>query len=162
MAVDSRAKGARAEHQIRKLLSDHTGLEWLRVPGSGAFSVSHALKGDVYIAPATGKMSAWTIEVKHYKDEHFNSHTFKTADSQLDKWLDQAWREGGEMNAKPLLVFKKDQGIWLVAIGIDDADLDYLDDPQVTYMTYKKNDREVLITPFESWLYTMTLKDLIK
>lgn len=162
MAVDSRAKGARAEHQIRKLLSEHTDLEWLRVPGSGAFSASHALKGDVYLAPSTGKMSAWTIEVKHYKDEVLHSHVFKSAKSTLDKFLDQTYREAGEMNAKPLLVFKKDMGIWLCAIDIDHVDVEYLDDPAAAYMTFVKDGKHVVITPFEAWLSTMTIEDLIK
>lgn len=114
----SRDKGMRAEYAVRDLLREATGVQWERVPGSGGFGASHNLKGDIYLPHSTGEMSKWCIEVKHYKDEHFNSNILKTAKtkSQLEKWLDQTEREAGEMNARPMLIFKKDRGVWLVAI----------------------------------------------
>lgn len=49
MAVDSRDKGKRGEAQVRDLLRERTGLQWERVPGSGAYGANHGLKGDVYL-----------------------------------------------------------------------------------------------------------------
>jgi len=160
MSIDSRAKGARFEHQIRKMLSDHTELEWLRVPGSGAFSASHALKGDVYLAPSTGKMSAWTIEAKDYADEVLTSNLFRATESQFEKFLAQTYREAEQMNAKPILVFKKTRGILLCAIDITEA-MDIMDS-EVPYMVFSKKDYEVVILSFENWLNTMKTEDLIK
>ena len=42
--VDSRAKGARGEYLVRDLLREHTGLQFERVPMSGALEY---LKGDL-------------------------------------------------------------------------------------------------------------------
>lgn len=44
--VDSRAKGAEGEKQVRELLRKHTGLEFQRVPMSGALPF---MKGDLFI-----------------------------------------------------------------------------------------------------------------
>lgn len=120
MAVDPRAKGARFEYQIRDMLVKATGLEWLRVPGSGAYSTGHSLKGDVYLSPASGKISTFTIEAKHYADEAFNSNIFKSSAGNIGKWWAQTLREAEEMNAKPLLVFKKDRGHILAAMNHSD------------------------------------------
>ena len=114
----SRDKGVRAEYAIRDLLREATALDWERVPGSGGFGASHNLKGDVYLPQSTGKMSKWCIEVKHYKEEQFTSNILKTANTktQFEKWLDQTEREAEEMNADPMLVFKKDRGQWYIAV----------------------------------------------
>ncbi|CAL9970531.1 RusA-like Holliday junction resolvase [Vibrio phage D51] len=116
--ADSRSKGQRAEYAVRDLLRDATGLNWERVPGSGGFGAQHGLKGDIYLPHSTGKMAKWCIEVKHYKDEHFNSNILKTTQtkSQLEKWIAQTERESDEMNAYPMLIFKKDRGQWYVAV----------------------------------------------
>lgn len=116
--ADSRSKGQRAEYQVRDLLREATLLDWERVPGSGGFGAQHGLKGDIYLPHASGKMAKWCIEVKHYKDEHFNSNILKTAktQSQMEKWISQTERESAEMNAYPMLVFKKDRGQWYVAV----------------------------------------------
>ena len=41
--VDSRAKGARGETIVRDKLRELTGLQWERVPGSGALDPKHKL-----------------------------------------------------------------------------------------------------------------------
>ena len=83
MAVDSREKGKRAEYQVRDILRERTGLEWERVPGSGAFGQSHGLKGDIYLPPQTGKISKYCFEVKHYKDDNISSNLFNVGESTL-------------------------------------------------------------------------------
>ena len=158
--VDSRAKGTRAEYEIRDKLRAHTDLGWERVPGSGGFSSNQGLKGDVYLPPPTGKISAWTIEIKHYQEENFHSNLFKTTESQLEKWLAQTYREAGQMNAKPVLIFKKTRGVWLVAVDMEDA-FDILDS-DFTFMNFRKNDWDVIILNLDDWLSTKTTEDFIK
>ena len=60
--VDSRAKGARGEYLVRDLLREHTGLQFERVPSSGALEY---LKGDLYVPHEKNK---YCIEVKNYEN----------------------------------------------------------------------------------------------
>ena len=64
--VDSRAKGAAGERQVRDVLRSRTGLDWQRVPLSGALEY---MKGDLFIPNAHNN---YCVEVKFYKDSHFN------------------------------------------------------------------------------------------
>jgi len=110
--VDSRDKGARAEAQAKKYLKDATGLNWQRTPGSGALHEQHMLKGDLYIPNAKNN---YCVEVKHYKDEHFNTSLFTGKNPQLIDWWEQAVRQGKQVDRKPLLLFKHDRSKWFAA-----------------------------------------------
>lgn len=114
--VDSRAKGTRNEYLVRDILKDVTGLAWERVPGSGGFGAMHGLKGDIYLPSSTGKLSNYTIEVKAYAEDVITSNLLNSTVSQLEKFWEQTVREAGQMNSKPMLVFKKDRGKFLVAL----------------------------------------------
>ena len=105
----SKAKGARAEVEVRDKLRQSTRLPFQRVPLSGAISF---LKGDIYLV---NKANKYCIEVKHYKDEHLNSTIITSKMSQLEKWWKQAVREAEVMNNLPLLIFRKDRGKFFVA-----------------------------------------------
>lgn len=157
--ADSRDKGKRGEYQVRDLLTEKTGLEWARVPGSGGFGAHHGLKGDVYLPTSTGKISKFAIEVKWYKDECFNSNILKDSSSQFDKWLDQAYREADQMSAKPMLIWKKDRGAWLVAIDKYETDGFLLPDPHVSY--YYRG-REVMVMDFKEFLTAVDTEFLVK
>lgn len=163
MAVDSRAKGQRGEYQVRDALREKTGYNWERVPGSGAYGVGHGLKGDVYLPAATGKMSKYTIEVKWYKEEQFNSNVLKDSSSQVDKWLDQTYREADEMSANPMLIFKKDKAPWIVAIDLQEYEVLeqklFEVDPQ---MQYSYDGRTVVLMDFKQFLAAVDLEDLVK
>lgn len=113
MSVDAKAKGTRAENEIVKKLTDATGLKWCRTPLSGATNFA---KGDVMIDLTTGKISKYCIEVKHYEDDQINSNILNHSFSQIEKWWEQTAREAGQMNAKPLLVFKKNRGKWIAGL----------------------------------------------
>lgn len=160
MAVDSREKGKRAEYQVRDLLRKHTGLEWERVPGSGAFGQSHSLKGDVYLPPSVGKMSQYCFEIKHYAEEKLNSNIFNAGESQLEKWWEQAAREGEQMNMRPALIFKKDRGSWLIALDSSDPMIDNL--LNRTHFVVHKREMEIVIGLFEPWLNSANLGDLVR
>ena len=68
--VDSRAKGARGEYLVRDMLRDATGLQFERVPASGALEY---LKGDIYVPHASNK---FCIEVKNYERVYHSVFTF--------------------------------------------------------------------------------------
>lgn len=147
--IDSRAKGARAEYGVRDALREYTGLAWDRVPGSGGFGASHGLKGDIYLPTPTGKISAFTIEVKHYKDDVISSNLFNVTVSQLEKFWEQTVRESQQMNAKPMLVFKKDRGKWLVALNEEDLPEAFV--PKVR-LHFDKEETNIVIFLFEELL----------
>ena len=68
--VDSRAKGARGEYAVRDLLRLHTGLQFERVPMSGALEY---LKGDLYVPNTSNR---FCIEVKNYEKSALNDTLF--------------------------------------------------------------------------------------
>lgn len=110
--VDSREKGSRAETAVRKLLKQKTGLNWERTPGSGALNEKHKLKGDIYIPDAK---NVYCVEIKHYKEDHFNSSLFTGKTPQIIIWWEQAVRQGLQTDRKPLLIFKFDRSKLFVA-----------------------------------------------
>lgn len=155
-----RDKGKRGEYQVRDLLTEKTGLEWARVPGSGGFGAHHGLKGDVYLPTTTGRISKFAIEVKWYKDEQLNSNILKPSSAQLDKWLDQTYREAEQMSAKPMLVFKKDRGNWLVVLESSELAEKLVSANPTLFYTY--NERSVLIMDFKQFLSLVDTGDLVR
>ena len=110
--VDSRQKGARAEAEIVKKLTEYTGLAFKRIPMSGALDASHGLKGDVYIP---NSLNIYCIEVKHYKDDHFTSKVLTDKKAQIIEWWEQTIRESAQISRKPLLIYKFDRSKIFVA-----------------------------------------------
>lgn len=106
MAVDSRAKGARAETVVRDELRKLTGLQWERIPASGALSAVHQLKGDLYIP---GEYNYYCVEVKHYAEDQLSSTYLTGVNPQLSQFWGQTTRESGQVNKKPLLIYKYDR-----------------------------------------------------
>lgn len=110
--TDSRAKGSRAELVVRDYLRELTGLNWERVPMSGALSPIHQLKGDLYLVNCNNN---YCIEVKHYADDHFTSKLLTSKTPQLIEWWEQTVREAMEVDKEPLLIFKFDRSKLFVA-----------------------------------------------
>jgi hypothetical protein len=110
--TDSRAKGARGETVVRDFLREATGLQWERVPMSGALSPTHRLKGDLYV-PETSMR--YCVEVKNYADDHFTSKLLTSKTPQLIEWWEQTVREASEVDKDPLLIFKFDRSKIFVA-----------------------------------------------
>lgn len=110
--VDSRAKGARGETQIRDFLKTKTGLSWERTPGSGALHEKHSLKGDLYVP---NKENLYCVEVKNYAEDHLTSAILTSKTPQLIDWWKQAVRQGIQVSRKPLLIFKFDRSKIFVA-----------------------------------------------
>lgn len=159
--VDSRDKGKRAEYDVRDLLREKTNLGWERVPGSGGFGAQHGLKGDIYLPILTNKRSLYCIEVKHYKDDTITSNLTNATISTLEKWWQQTVRESSEMNAKPMLIFKKDRGEWLMALWESDDNSAYLMDHSFMIFRSPRMTSGIIIGKFKPWLAEATLEDLV-
>ena len=102
--VTSNQKGARGETVIRDKLRQLTGLQWERVPGSGALDPKHGLKGDLYIP--SSPINHYCVEVKNYEEDHLTSKVLSSKTPQLLTFWEQAVRQGTQVNKKPLLLFK--------------------------------------------------------
>lgn len=126
--VDSRQKGARNELALKKKLIEITKLDFDRVPRSGAGRI----KGDLYIPHCKNR---YTIEVKAYKDDQITSNLLKNTKATIDKWWEQAKEEAKKNRNKPMLVFKKDRGQWIVGIE-EELCNEY---PRILYTTCKTN-----------------------
>ena len=92
--VDSRAKGQRGEYLVRDLLRKHTGLQFERVPSSGALSY---LKGDLYIPGNTKNL--FCIEVKNYEKSPLTDKVFTNKTNYLVKWWEKL-EEQAEMQVE--------------------------------------------------------------
>ena len=99
--VDSRAKGARGEYLVRDMLRESTGLQFERVPSSGALDY---LKGDLYVPHAKNR---FCIEVKNYESSPLNDKIFTAPrTNNLIKWWKKVVQQAEGGNQEPLLFFK--------------------------------------------------------
>lgn len=112
--VDSRDKGSRAETIIRDALRVATGLQWERVPGSGALHEKHLLKGDLYVP---GKDNVYAVECKHYAEDHLTSEVLSSKSPILLDWWEQTVRQSIQVDKQPLLIFKYDRSKLFVAFN---------------------------------------------
>ena len=111
--VDSRAKGARGEYLVRDLLRESTGLQFERVPNSGALEY---LKGDLYVP---NEKNRFCIEVKNYESSPLTDKIFTAPrTNNLIKW----WKKVGEQarggNQEPLLFFKYNRSAVFVVTNL--------------------------------------------
>lgn len=102
--VTSNTKGAYGETVIRDKLRALTGLQFERVPASGALDAKHGLKGDLYLVPV--HTNKYCIEVKNYEEDHVTSKVITSITPQLLTFWSQAVRQGKQVDKKPLLLFK--------------------------------------------------------
>ena len=101
MVNKSKIKGSAYEAKIRDLLTKELGIEFKRMPLSGALDY---LKGDLWTPHDT---AAWPycIECKHYAEVNWNGLlTAKTSDL-LEFWR-QAVREAEVMKKDPLVIYR--------------------------------------------------------
>lgn len=113
--VDSRAKGARVETQVRDKLRTLTKLKWERTPLSGATSPLLKMKGDLFIP---GENNRYCVEVKGYKDDHLTSKYLTSVNPMISTWWAQALREAKQTDKLPLLIFKFDRSKLFVAFDL--------------------------------------------
>jgi len=144
MTVDSRAKGARGETDVAKVLNQYSGLEFKRVPMSGALHESHQLKGDLYLV---NSLNIYCIEVKFYAEDHLTSKLLTDKTPQILTWWQQTIREAAQISRKPLLIFKFNRSKMFVA---------FKDTPNYTNyrcMFVQIDGHEFYIAKLEDWLY---------
>jgi hypothetical protein len=143
--VDPRAKGARTETVVRDMLRKHTGLQWERVPGSGALDEKHQLKGDLYVP---GEKNLYAVEVKGYAEDHLTSAVLSSKSPQLLQFWEQAVRQGKQVKKEPLLIFKYDRSKVFVA----HYNPNYMPDGSYPYMTVARDSYEFFVCLLEDWL----------
>jgi Holliday junction resolvase len=98
--VDSRAKGARGEYLVRDMLRDASGLQFERVPSSGALSY---LKGDLYVPD---EKNLFCIEVKNYEKSPLTDKIFTNKTNYLLQWWEKIVKQAELKLQQPLLFFK--------------------------------------------------------
>ena len=98
--VDSRAKGQRGEYLVRDMLRDASGLQFERVPSSGALAY---LKGDLYIPDAN---NAFCIEVKNYEKSPLSDKVFTNKTNYLLIWWEKIVKQAELKLQQPLLFFR--------------------------------------------------------
>lgn len=143
--VDSRAKGARTETVVRDLLRKHTGLQWERVPGSGALDEKHGLKGDLYVPNSN---NLYCVEVKGYAEDHLTSAILTSKSPQLLEFWQQSVRQGHQVKKQPLLVFKYDRSKVFVAFSAQY----WLPSGTYNYMYVNRDEHEFFVALLEDWL----------
>ena len=111
--VDSRAKGARGEYLVRDLLRESTGLQFERVPSSGALDY---LKGDLYVPHAKNR---FCIEVKNYESSPLSDKVFTAPrTNNLIKWWKKLIQQSEGGNQEPLLFFKYNRSAVFVVTDV--------------------------------------------
>lgn len=143
--VDPRAKGARTETLIRDILRKHTGLQWERVPGSGALDAKHGLKGDLYVINSN---NLYCVEAKGYKEDHLTSAVLTSKSPQLLEFWTQAVRQGKQVSKQPLLVFKYDRSKVFVAFSAND----WVPNDKYNYMYVQREEHSFFVALLEDWL----------
>jgi hypothetical protein len=136
--VDSRVKGQRGEYIVRDLLRKHTGLQFERVPSSGALAY---LKGDLYLPLDKNK---FCIEVKNYEKSPFTDKIFTNKTNYIIQWWTKVCEQADAFNQLPLLFFKYSRSKVFVVTNIVPKGSRY------TYISWL--DAYVLLA--EEWLET--------
>lgn len=118
--VDSRAKGQRGEYLIRDMLRDASGLQFERVPSSGALAY---LKGDLYIPDAN---NAFCIEVKNYEKSPLSDKVFTNKTNYLLIWWEKIVKQAELKLQQPLLFFKYSRSKVFVVTNIKPENTKYM------------------------------------
>lgn len=134
--VDVRAKGAAGETQARDLLRKHTGLKFERMPSSGALEY---LKGDLWVPR---KENYFCIEVKFYKESHFNDKILTAPSNNWIGWWKKIRIQAFDMEQDPLLLFKYNRSKIFVTTEIK---------PMITHYMYS-SEYEAYTCIADDWL----------
>jgi len=118
--VDSRAKGQRGEYLVRDMLRDASGLQFERVPSSGALAY---LKGDLYIPDAN---NAFCIEVKNYEKSPLSDKVFTNKTNYLLLWWEKIVKQAELKLQQPLLFFKYSRSKVFVVTAIKPENTKYM------------------------------------
>lgn len=101
MASPSKIKGSAFESKMAKLLTEELGIEFKRMPLSGAIEY---LKGDLWVPSDTAGFK-YAIECKHYAELDWNNFLTAKSTDILQFWI-QASEAAQKMKKSPLLLFR--------------------------------------------------------
>ncbi len=118
MAVDSRAKGARGEYLVRDLLRQSSGLQFERVPASGALAY---LKGDLFVPHEKNR---FCIEVKNYEESPLTDKIFTNKSNYIIKWWEKIQEQAAGGKQEPLLIFKYNRSKLFVLTEIEPGNVE--------------------------------------
>ncbi len=119
--VDSRAKGARGEYIVRDMLREATGLQFERVPASGALEY---LKGDLYVPREANK---YCIEVKNYADSPLTDKLFtQQKTNNLIRWWKKVVQQAKGGDQEPMLFFKYNRSKVFVVVDEEPKSTKYI------------------------------------
>ena len=99
MAINSRTKGAVGENGVRKLLSEASGHDFQRTPGSG----SGVIKGDLHVPKARNK---YCIEVKNYSESPLTDKIFTNKTNNIVVWWTKLQQQAKQCKQEPLLIYR--------------------------------------------------------
>ncbi|MGA7123736.1 MAG: hypothetical protein WBY94_26765 [Polyangiaceae bacterium] len=127
----SRAKGARAENEVAKLLQEwwrqlEPGCTFKRTPSSGGWAHGEARRdfktsGDL---TTTAALFPWVVEVK--RREGWSRKTFEAGrPSPVWGWWLQAQAQAREQGATPMLWLRRSRDPWLVLVPERSAAMRY-------------------------------------
>jgi Holliday junction resolvase len=137
MTNASVAKGTRGEHVAIAALNKHSGLDFKRVPLSGAGHI----KGDIFLV---NKANRFCIECKNYSEDHLTSKILTSKDSQFEKWWLQATEQAEKSKQEPLLIFKFNRSKLFVAT--------YVEMVSDKYKYFILHPHKIYIAKLEEWL----------
>tara|TARA_R110000868_G_scaffold13711_3_gene63584 strand:+ start:12007 stop:12558 length:552 start_codon:yes stop_codon:yes gene_type:complete len=153
---NSRTKGNSFERKVCAILNEFFETdEFIRSPGSGAFSTTHNLpeylkfSGDLI----TPKDFALTIECKKgYNKENLGS--IFNPKSELISFIEQSERDSQKIKKEFLLLFQQDRNA-ILAIYRKSALFPNLDGKEIIYAEFKFKNREYMITRLDDILKVM-------
>jgi hypothetical protein len=101
MASASKLKGAAFESKMAKLLTEELGVEFRRMPLSGAIDY---LKGDLWVPSDTAGFP-FAVECKHYAELAWDNFLTAKSTDIIQFWI-QASEAADKMKKSPLLLFR--------------------------------------------------------
>ena len=141
--INVRAKGARGEYLIRDMLRSNTGLDFQRVPTSGALAYN---KGDLFVP---NSKNTFCIEVKNYAESPLTDKVFTNKTNNLVNWWTKLIEQAKTMGQDPLLFFKYDRSKVFVVTNIK---------PMVTEKFFLISWLNCYIMLADEWLSKETIK----
>jgi hypothetical protein len=166
MASKSKTKGKNGERELCKLFASVFGGSWQRVFTSGAFtgganrfrakilSESQLLNNTNDIVPPDEYPNC-AIESKAYKDFEFHHLYRKDGNKTLNKWIDQVYESGINMDTSfPMVCFKPDRQGWFVCVWKEKiSDLKYTN---LNHTIFNYKDIQYVVFELNTFITTFT------
>lgn len=166
MASKSKTKGKNGEREISKIFAEVFGGSWQRVFSSGAFtgksnswraktlSQSQLLNNTNDIVPPDEYKNC-SLEVKSYADFEFHHLYRKDGNKTLNKWIEQVFESGIDMEkAFPMICMKFNRIGWFCCVwGNKLSNIDY---NKLNYTKFEYNDNIYYVFDLLDFINTFT------